>query len=159
VQEAIGRDDAAAAAAVLGVDPGRHVGLAWVDRAGGLLRVEVVDVVDLVALDLPLGVAVALGDGTGSREARARLAASGRRVHLVDERATSERGRRLYWRRHPPRGWRRLVPEGMRPPPPELDAYAAYAIALRFLADRGAELDPDPAAGAPPPVRDHGEGR
>ncbi|MDF1521940.1 MAG: hypothetical protein P1P87_03865, partial [Trueperaceae bacterium] len=97
--------------------------------------------------------AVALGDGTGSREARARLESGGRRVHLVDERATSERGRRLYWRLHPPRGWRRLVPEGMRPPPAGLDAYAAYAIALRFLAER------DPAVDPSPPLRDHGEGR
>ncbi|MDF1524186.1 MAG: hypothetical protein P1P87_15385, partial [Trueperaceae bacterium] len=64
MQHAMGRDEAASAAAVLGVDPGRHVGLAWVDRDGGLLRAEVVSVADLVALAVPTDLAVALGDGT-----------------------------------------------------------------------------------------------
>ncbi len=120
--------------AVLGVDPGRRIGLAWVARDGRLLRVAVVDASELEHLEVPVGAAIALGDGTGSRAARARFAASGRAIDLIDERATSEEGRLLYWRDRPARGWRRLVPVGFRPPPEVLDGYAAYAIALRWLA-------------------------
>ncbi len=121
-------------AVVIGVDPGRNVGLAWVDAHGALLRAEVVTEADLARLSVADGTAVALGSGTGSRAARARLEASGLVVSLVDERATSEEGRRLYWRCHPAHGWMRWVPLGLRPPPAAIDAYAAYAIALRWLA-------------------------
>ena len=125
-------------AAVFGVDPGRRVGLAWVAADGRLLRVAVVEAAELDRLELPAGAAIALGDGTGSAAVRARLAATGRAVELVDERATSEEGRALYWSDRPARGWRRWVPVGLRPPPELLDAYAAYAIALRWLARRAA---------------------
>ncbi|MBW6455398.1 MAG: hypothetical protein K0A98_05885 [Trueperaceae bacterium] len=146
---AAGAGAASGAAVVIGVDPGRNVGLAWVDAHGALLRAEVVDEVELGALEVPEGVAVALGSGTGSRAARTRLEASGLVVSLVDERATSEEGRRLYWRCHPARGWWRWVPLGLRPPPASIDAYAAYAIALRWLA----------SARAPASVAAHAQGR
>lgn len=129
--------DAIRTAVVVGVDPGRHVGLAWVDAHGALLRGEVVAEADLTRLEVGEGVAIALGSGTGSRAARSRLEAAGRIVTLVDERATTEEGRRLYWRDHPPRGWRRCIPVGLRPPPAAVDAYAAYSIALRWLAITG----------------------
>lgn len=119
---------------MLGVDPGRRVGLAWVASDGRLLRVAVVDASELERLEVPAGAAIALGDGTGSSRVRERLAASGRTVALIDERATSEEGRLLYWRDRPAHGWRRLIPVGFRPPPELLDGYAAYAIALRWLA-------------------------
>ena len=125
------------AAVVVGVDPGRNVGLAWVGADGALLRAEVVDDAALARLAVADGVAIALGSGTGSRVARVRLEAAGLTVALVDERATTEEGRRLYWRCHPPRGWHRWLPPGLRPPPAAIDAYAAYAIALRWLAAQG----------------------
>lgn len=129
-------EGATSATAVLGVDPGRRVGLAWVAADGRLLRVAVVDASELERLEVADGVPIALGDGTGSASVRARLAAAGRDVDLVDERATSEEGRALYWRDRPARGLRRLVPVGFRSPPEGLDGYAAYAIALRWLARR-----------------------
>ncbi|MFN2323500.1 MAG: pre-16S rRNA-processing nuclease YqgF [Trueperaceae bacterium] len=124
--------------AVLGVDPGRRIGLAWVAADGRLLRVAVVEALELERLEVPAGSAIALGDGTGSSAVRERLAASGHPVDLVDERATSEEGRLLYWRDRPARGWRRLIPVGFRSPPELLDGYAAYAIALRWLASAAA---------------------
>ena len=122
---------------MLGVDPGLRIGLAWVASDGRLLRVAVVDASELERLEVPAGATIALGDGTGSPAVRARLAATGHPVDLVDERATSEEGRLLYWRDQPAHGWRRLVPVGFRPPPEMLDGYAAYAIALRWLARPG----------------------
>ena len=119
--------------AVVGVDPGRNVGLAWVDAEGRMLRAEVADLAALARLEVDPDAVVALGDGTGSGEARAALARAGHTVAMVDEFATSEEGRRLYWRDHPVRGWRRWPPAGLRVPPRPLDDYAAYAIALRWL--------------------------
>lgn len=126
-------------ATVIGVDPGRNVGLAWVDATGRLLRTAVVDVDALDALEVPPGVAVALGDGTGAGAVRARLRAIGVDADLVDERGSSEEGRALHGRERPPRGWRRWVPAGMRGAPADLDAYAAFAIARRWLAARAAD--------------------
>jgi hypothetical protein len=129
--------DASAAAVVVGVDPGRNIGLAWVDAKGRLLRAAVTDLAALAHLDAAPGVVVAVGDGTGSRAARAALARPGRTLVVVDEFASSEEGRRLYWRDHPLRGWRRWLPVGMRIAPRPLDDYAAYAIALRWLKEAG----------------------
>lgn len=121
---------------VVGVDPGRRVGVAWVSSSGELLQAAVVDRETLTRLAPPPGTVVAVGDGTGSSDAVAALGACGVPVVRVDERGSSEEGRRWYWRLRPARGWRRWVPTGMRPPPAELDAFAAYAIALRWLAAR-----------------------
>jgi len=125
--------DAPVAPAVLAVDPGRRIGLAWVDAQGVLLRSAVVDLEALGALAVAPGVTVVLGDGTGASAARTALARAGIHATLVDETATTEEGRRLYWRLHPPRGWRRWLPLGMLVPPRALDDFAAYAIALRWL--------------------------
>jgi hypothetical protein len=125
--------DAPGATAVLAVDPGRRIGLAWVDAQGELLRSAVVDVDALAALTVDPGVTVVLGDGTGAPAAQAALARAGIHATLVDETATTEEARRLFWRRHPPRGWRRWLPPGMLVPPRSLDDFAAYAIALRWL--------------------------
>lgn len=138
--------DVGGSAIVVGVDPGRNIGLAWVDVKGRLLRAAVTDLGGLAGLEVAHGVVVAVGDGTGTRAARAALERPGRTIVVVDEFATSEEGRRLYWRDHPARGWRRWVPTGMRIAPRALDDYAAYAIALRWLAGSGrggAERPPD----------------
>jgi hypothetical protein len=119
--------------ALIGIDPGRRIGVAWVGEDGSLQRSAIVS---LDALrDLPLrAAAVVVGDGTGSDEIAALLVARAVAFHWIDETGTSEEGRRLYWRSHPPRGLLRFVPEGFRVPPRDVDDFAAYAIALRFLA-------------------------
>jgi hypothetical protein len=47
----------------------------------------------------------------------------------------------------------------MRPPPPDLDAYAAYAIALRYLAARVPEVTVDRPDRPARSLGDHAEGR
>ncbi len=115
-------------------DPGRNVGVAYVSEAGSLLASAVVTVGDLPGLDLPAGAVVLVGAGTGRRDVLAALAARGLEAVLVDERSTTLDARALYFRDNPPRGLARLVPTGMRYPPRDIDDYAAYAIALRWLA-------------------------
>ncbi len=126
-----------ASAAMVGLDPGRRIGVAWVSADGTLLGSAIVELTELQRLPLPSGAQVVLGDGTGSRALAAALAALGVEAEPIDETGSSEEGRRLYWRRHPARGIARLLPPGLRSPPRPIDDFAAYAIALRALAGVG----------------------
>ncbi|MCX7994079.1 MAG: hypothetical protein N2651_10490 [Fimbriimonadales bacterium] len=53
----------------------------------------------------------------------------------VEERNTTLQARELYFLYHPPRGWRRLLPKGMRIPPEPYDDYAALAIIYQVATD------------------------
>lgn len=76
--------------------------------------------------------AVVLGDGTGSKGWCARLADL-LPLHLIDERNTTLEARRRYWRLVPARGWRRLLPEGLRQPPRDWDDIVAQVLLERWL--------------------------
>lgn len=123
---------------IVAFDPGRNIGVAFVTESGQLQRRAIIDVGSLPALTTPQGATILVGDGTGSRELVSELSAMGLRPEVVGERATTLEARALYFRDHPPQGWQRLLPIGMRSPPGPLDDYAAYAIALRWLGTRGA---------------------
>jgi RNase H-fold protein (predicted Holliday junction resolvase) len=86
---------------------------------------------------------VVIGDGTGSGPWQQRLATR-LRVEIVNERGTTLAARRRYWQLFPPRGWRRLLPEGLRQPPRDWDDVVAQLLLERRL---GRELPRDPAAG------------
>ena len=68
-----------------------------------------------------------LGNGTASGSLRDQLPED-LPVKLVDERGTTLQARKRYWQLWPPRGWRRLIPQGLLLPPTELDAVAALVI-------------------------------
>ena len=129
---------------IIGVDPGRDkAGFALLDAGGTVIEAGVVPVdrlgPHLKALLAGRAVgAVALGGGTNSAALAAGLRDLGLPIHLIDEYETSRQARELYFREHPPRGWRRLIPAGLQVPPVPVDDYAAILIARRFLArDRG----------------------
>jgi RNase H-fold protein (predicted Holliday junction resolvase) len=136
-------------ATVLGIDPGTDkCGLAVVTgQAEALYRA----VTDLGELPVVLGeisrrfgpLQVALGNRTGAArvEEIIRGALPEARVALVGEHRSTEEARRLYWRYHPPTGWRRLVPRGLLLPPEPLDAYAAQVVAQRWLAQASGRSD------------------
>lgn len=123
--------------AIVAFDPGRNVGVAYVSQDGELLEHRIVELRDVPLLDLPRSAAVVVGGGTGRRQLVAALRTAGHDPVVVDERSTTLEAKDLYYQRHPPRGWVRLLPRGMRTPPVPLDDYAAYAIALRWLAEQG----------------------
>jgi hypothetical protein len=125
--------EAIASAAVVAFDPGRRIGVAWVDAHGRRLHGTIIEVAELDAVAVPATARVVVGDGTGCRALAAELSARGWQAERIDEVGTSERARALYWRDHGARGVGRLVPLGMRSPPRPIDDYAAYAIALRAL--------------------------
>ncbi len=131
-----------AAAVVLAIDPGTaKCGLAVVDdrrRVHARTVVEASGLTDAVAALLRAHPVthVVVGDRTGARRIAARLreVAGSRPVLPVDEHLSTLEARRRYFRDHPPRGWRRLLPPGLRVPPCPTDDYVAVILAERFLA-------------------------
>lgn len=119
---------------IVAFDPGRNVGVAFVAASGELVDRRIIAVEQVAALPLPAEAVILIGSGTGSRALAGHLAALGKQAQIVDETATTLEAKGLYYRHHPPRGLTRLLPLGMRSPAVPLDDYAAYAIALRWLA-------------------------
>lgn len=79
--------------------------------------------------------AVVIGDGTGGRPWHERLTPLVPLV-VVNEHGTTLAARRRYWELFPPRGWRRLVPEGLRQPPRDWDDVVAQLLLERWLGRR-----------------------
>ena len=118
---------------VVGLDPGQNIGVAFVNHKEKLVYRNIIALTELRQLELPPGITIVVGNGTGSAEVQAVLRERGKSFALIDEQNTSLEGRELYFKAHPPRGLLRLLPKGLRSPPRLVDDYAAYAIALRFL--------------------------
>ncbi len=132
---------------VLGIDPGtRKCGWAVVAAVGApAVELGIVPSAEITACVLALRAryafrAVALGRGTSASDVGARFREAGIPFVLVDERETTLQARRRYFQAHPPRGWRRLVPQGMLLPPCPIDDFAALLIAERYLHSSAAEV-------------------
>ena len=90
------------------------------------------------------GTTVVLGDGTGSRHWQTCLKQQQLTVILVPESGSTLAARRRYWQLEPARGWRRLLPEGMRLPPRDVDDVVAQLLLERHLGrslERPADLE------------------
>ena len=89
-----------------------------------------------------------IGDGTSSTIWQQQLPAN-LKVRVVDETGTTLRARERYWQLWPARGWKRLLPSGLRIPPGDLDAIAALVILEDYL-DRPLRWPgPDPLKSEP----------
>jgi len=127
---------------VLAIDPGfRKCGMAVVATDGRVLERAVVpaeSVVDAAAACVArFGCRrIVLGNRTTARDLSRRLTTSGitAEVTLIEEHRSTEEARRRYFREHPPRGWRRLIPRGLLSPPTPYDDYVAVILAERYLA-------------------------
>jgi RNase H-fold protein (predicted Holliday junction resolvase) len=125
---------------VLGLDPGtRKCGYAVVTAvdapplALGIIAIETLaERLREVVAATPVALA-AIGRGTNATVVADVVRSLGVAVELVDERETSLLARARFFRDHPPRGWRRIVPRGMLLPDRPIDDYAALLIAERFL--------------------------
>ncbi|MBI3962672.1 MAG: pre-16S rRNA-processing nuclease YqgF [Deinococcus sp.] len=122
---------------ILALDPGEKIGMALLEGEQIVHR-AVLSLEELEGIR-PLVEAhpVVLGNGTGSKRLAAKLKAWGISYQVVDEQGTSLEARRLYFRHHPPRGLRRLIPLSLQVPPVPYDDYAAAAIGLRWLRHKG----------------------
>jgi RNase H-fold protein (predicted Holliday junction resolvase) len=124
---------------VLAIDPGLgKCGLAVVHLSGEAAEHFVVArkgfleaVQDLIARYRP-GVIV-IGNRTGSAASRAELEpAVSERIVIVEEHETTLRARDRYFKDHPPRGWRAVVPRGLLSPPRAIDDYAAVLLGEEY---------------------------
>ena len=121
------------------LDPGRcKCGLVLADLQLGLVREGHVLVPDAVEAwlerwnqDQRLD-RILIGDGTGSRAWIKRLERLGS-LTMIPEQGTTLRARQRYWTLWPARGWRRLLPTGLRIPPVDLDAVAALVMLEEHL--------------------------
>ncbi|HEY3415680.1 MAG TPA: pre-16S rRNA-processing nuclease YqgF [Armatimonadota bacterium] len=126
---------------LLAIDPGRgKCGLAVVTFKRDVLDREIVQL-DALPLRVSYFVGkygvetIVLGDRTGAKDVRNMLRASGWQLDIVfvDEHRTSELGRRRYLQAHPGKGWKRLLPIGLREPDRPYDDYVAVILAERYL--------------------------
>lgn len=127
--------------AIAAVDPGRDkCGMAVLSRSGDILMQQVVSTSSLEQ-EIALVVeqynpeVLLLGNGTTSSQAEGRIrsAAPNIAVEVVDEYRTTEQARGEYWKAHPPKGLRRLLPVSMQVPPVPVDDFVAVILARRFL--------------------------
>ncbi len=128
---------------ILGFDPGRaKCGLALLGIDSQVVYHQVVAAGDVLEVLQRLQgeyqiVQVVMGNQTGSQSWIKRLAAGAPALPapvLVDERHTTLQARRRYWQMCPSRGWRRLIPLGLRVPPRSVDDIAAMLLVERYLA-------------------------
>ncbi len=126
----------------LGFDPGRDkCGLALVQADGTVLEHRIVPSAEAVAelarvwRSQPIQ-ALVIGDQTTSRQWQQRLRAEADLPPLVpvSERNSTLEARQRYWQLFPPRGWRRLLPRGLRQPPRPVDDIVAILLVERYLA-------------------------
>lgn len=127
---------------ILGFDPGRQkcgVAVMGVDRSIHYQQVvvaaQVIATVEQLRQTLPISLLV-MGDQTTaklwSRKLTQELPQSPR-IILVDERYSTLEARDRYWQMYPPQGFRRLIPQGMRTPPRQLDDIVAIVLIERYL--------------------------
>lgn len=124
----------------MGIDPGKDkCGVAVLTTSGEIKyqRVVLTDELEQVIKSLATQFdieSVILGDGTTHKAAASKVKAASLSFQLVDEKHTTEEARREYWKKNPPRGWRRLLPTSMQVPPEPVDAIVAEILVRRYLA-------------------------
>jgi RNase H-fold protein (predicted Holliday junction resolvase) len=140
---------------VLSIDPGREkCGVAIVESTAGqslssdasgnspfvVLRQEIVPRQQMMArlgelIECFLPDAFLLGNATTSKALATGLVGQWPQIalHIVDEAGSTLAARDLFWKAHPPRGWRRCVPLSLQYPPVPLDDFAALVLAQRFF--------------------------
>lgn len=126
---------------VLAVDPGTaKVGYAIVRTDGTVLEHGIAQVAQIGAIAASAVEAhgvetIIIGDGTGRGRVLETIEehAPEAELVLVSESASTLEARDVYFEDNPPRGWRRLLPPGMRIPPTPYDDYVAIVLARRFF--------------------------
>ena len=122
----------------IGLDPGRSkCGLVRSEQTTGQIEVAAVlspeECFKQIAIwrERPGLEGVVLGDGTGSKHWQRQLNDLGLAVQVIPEAGTTLAARARYWQLEPPRGWRRMLPEGLRLPPRDYDDVVAQLLLER----------------------------
>jgi RNase H-fold protein (predicted Holliday junction resolvase) len=126
---------------ILGFDPGRQkCGLAVMGLDRVLFHRSVVaselvlSTIEALQQQFPISLIV-MGDQTAAQDWKEQLTElkAPLRVVLVDERYSSLEARDRYWQLHPPQGWQRLLPQGLRQPTVPIDDIVAMLLIERYL--------------------------
>lgn len=134
---------------IAALDPGRDkCGFAVLGQDGKVLFQRVIATANLITEITTAKAAygfsrLIMGNGTTSKDARSRLAVVPELEILIrDEYRTTEMAKGEYWKAHPPKGWRRLLPVTMQVPPVPVDDFVAVILGRRYLkesSEHGAE--------------------
>lgn len=126
---------------ILGIDPGRDkCGVAVLSRTGEIKFEEVIPTeklsltIEKLSEQFDLEIAI-LGNGTTSKSAEKILREKNLSVKVVDEKHTTEEARKLFWKKNPPKGWRKFLPVSMQVPPEPVDGIVAEILIKRFLSE------------------------
>ena len=127
---------------IMAIDPGRDkCGVVVMNYEGNIKYQSVIETSSLETVLTELSgtfelKTIVLGDGTTSKEARRRITSTlpNIKIEVVNERHTTEEARKLYWKKNPPCGWRRLLPISMQMPPVPVDDIAAEVLANKYRA-------------------------
>jgi RNase H-fold protein (predicted Holliday junction resolvase) len=95
---------------------------------------SVLDAIKTLQSQYPISLIV-MGDQTSAADWKDKLTQlpSPLRVILVDERYSSLEARDRYWQLHPPQGWQKLLPQGLRQPREPIDDIVAMLLIERYL--------------------------
>jgi RNase H-fold protein (predicted Holliday junction resolvase) len=127
---------------ILGFDPGRDkCGLAVMGRERQLLYHQVVLSQEAIATIQQLCQqfaieTIVMGDQTTAKSWKQKIVATYQTsvpIVLVDERYSSLEARDRYWQMYPPKGIKRLIPQGLRQPPRPVDDIVAILLIERYL--------------------------
>lgn len=126
---------------IMAVDPGRDkCGIAVLKEDGvphfyGVIRTETLGQTARELYKKYAPETLVLGNGTTSKAAQKKLSIALPEIVIKvrDEYKTTEEARKLYFRIHPPRGLKRLIPVSMQVPPEPVDGLVAVILASREL--------------------------
>jgi RNase H-fold protein (predicted Holliday junction resolvase) len=126
----------------LGFDPGRDkCGFAVMGNQRQLLYHQVVPSQEAIAMiqqlckQFPIETIV-MGDQTTAKSWKQKITSdlsASVPIVLVDERYSSLEARDRYWQMYPPKGFQRLIPQGLRQPPRPVDDIVAILLIERYL--------------------------
>ena len=126
---------------ILGLDPGRDkCGVAVIDSQQEIVYHQVVDSVKAIAtleqlvkqyaVDL-----IVMGDGTTSKVWQQQIESNlSIAIATVNEANSTLEARDRYWIMYPPKGFKTLIPLGLRTPPRPVDDIVAILLIERYLA-------------------------
>ncbi|MBN3032886.1 MAG: pre-16S rRNA-processing nuclease YqgF [Candidatus Saganbacteria bacterium] len=126
---------------ILALDPGKDkCGLALFGKDGKVVEQRIVKRRELhrAIAHYHEAARIVIGDSANGRAIAEELKKLNlpRTISLFPEKDTTWQARKLYWRAHPPQGWRRFVPVSLLTVPVPVDDYAAVIIGQRYLATK-----------------------
>ncbi len=126
----------------LGFDPGKDkCGIALLGKNREIHLHQVVDsltvleTIKILCQKYPVELVV-MGNQTTAKTWKAKLEATLAQsipIVMVDERNSSLQARDRYWQMYPPKGIKKLIPQGMRLPPVPIDDIVAILLIERYL--------------------------